>query len=86
MRFMHTFGCPFFALNNSLASNKAIPRWDLRAHIGLNLGPSLTHARNVHLVLSLTTGLVSPQFHVHFDDFFETCKYSVTDAGLSSTW
>jgi hypothetical protein len=36
--------------------------------------------------LSLTTGLVSPQFHVQFNDFFETCKYSVTYAGLSSTW
>ena len=40
----------------------------------------------MHLVLSQTTGLVSPQFHVCFDDFFETCKYGVTDAGLASTW
>jgi hypothetical protein len=55
-------------------------------HIGLNLGLSPTHACNLHLVLSLTTGLVSPQFHVQFDDFFKTCKYGVTDAGLSSTW
>jgi hypothetical protein len=75
-----------FALNNTLASNKALPRWDPRARLGLNLEPSPTHARNVHLVLSLTTGLVSPQFHVHFDDFFETCKYGVTDGGLASTW
>ncbi len=52
----------------------------------LNLGPSPTHARNVHLVLSLTTGLVSPQFHCRFDDFFETCKYGVSDAGTQSTW
>jgi hypothetical protein len=45
------------------------------------------HARNIHLVLSLTTtGLVSPQFHVCFNDFFETCKYGVTDGGLASTW
>ncbi len=86
MRFMHTFGCPVFALNNSLASNKAIPRLDPRECIGLNLGPNPMHTRNVQLVLSLTTGLVSPQFHIRFDDFFETCKYGVTDAGLSSTW
>jgi hypothetical protein len=85
MRFLHTFGCPVFALNNALASNKAVPRWDPRARLGLNLEPSPTHARNVHLVLSLMTGLVSPQFHLCFDDFFETCKYGVTDAGLAST-
>jgi hypothetical protein len=86
MQFLHTFRCPVFALNNSLALNKALPRWDPRAHLGLNLGPSPTHARNVHLVLSLTTGLFSPQFHVCFDDFFETCKYGVTDGGVASTW
>jgi hypothetical protein len=57
-----------------------------KRRIGLNLGPNPTHACNVHLVLSLTTGVVSPQFHVRFDDFFETCKYGVADAGLSSTW
>jgi hypothetical protein len=84
--FPSSFGCPVFALNNSLALNKALPRLDPRARIGLNLGPSPTHARNVHLVLSLTTGLVSPQFHVRLDDFFETCKYGVTDGGLASTW
>jgi hypothetical protein len=86
VRFVHTFGCPVYALNNALALNKAVPRWDPRARLGLNLGPSPTHAHNVHLVLSLTTGLVSPQFHLRFDDFFETCKYGVTDAGLASTW
>ncbi len=52
----------------------------------LYLGPSPLHARNVHLVLSLTTGLVSPQFHCCFDNFFETCKYGVSDMGISSTW
>jgi hypothetical protein len=60
MRFLHTFGCPVFALHNSLASNKSLPQWDPRARIGLNLETSPTHAHNVHLVLSLTTGLVSP--------------------------
>jgi hypothetical protein len=61
-----------------------LPRWDPKARIGLNLEPSPMHTRNVHLVLSLTTGLVSPQFHCHFNDFFKTCKYGVTDGGLSS--
>jgi hypothetical protein len=86
MSFLHTFGCPVFALHSALASSNSIPRWDPRACLGLNLGPSPTHACNVHLVLSLSTGLVSPQFHCCFDDFFETCKYEVPDGGISSTW
>ena len=86
MRFLHTFGCPVFALHSALTSSNSIPQWDPRARLGLNLGPSPTHPRNVHLVLSLSTGFVSPQFDCCFDDFFETCKYGVPDGGISSTW
>jgi hypothetical protein len=86
METLHTFGCPVFALHHALVGGKSIPRWDPRSRIGLYLGPSPLHARNVHLVLSLTAGLVSPQFHCCFDAFFETCKYGVSDMGISTTW
>jgi hypothetical protein len=36
------------------------------------LGFSPRHAQSAALVLSLLTGCVSPQFHLKFDDFFET--------------
>jgi len=36
------------------------------------LGHSPQHARSVALILSLKTGLISPQFHCSFDDLFET--------------
>ena len=39
------------------------------------LGSSPTHARSVHLILSIKTGLASTQFHVKFDDFYETTKW-----------
>jgi hypothetical protein len=68
----HTFACPVFTLQNSLAAGNGLPRWSLQAGWGLNLGPSPFHAKNVYLVLNLTTGLVSPQYHCHFNDFFET--------------
>lgn len=68
----HTFGCPVYALNNDLASGKSIQRWLPRSRLGLYIGPSPNHARSVSLVLNLSTGLVSPQFHVHHDDLFET--------------
>jgi hypothetical protein len=44
------------------------------------------HARNVYLALNLSTGLVSPQYHCCFDDFFETTKYGGPDVSVSSTW
>jgi hypothetical protein len=86
MKTLHTFGCPVFALHHAITGDKSIPRWDPRLRIGLYLGPSPLHACNMHLVLSLTTGLVSPQFHCCFDNFFETCKYGVSGMGISSTW
>ncbi len=61
MKHVHTFACPVFALQNALASSKLLPRWSPRARLGLNLGPSPYHARNVYLVLNLMTGCVSPQ-------------------------
>jgi hypothetical protein len=70
MKHVHTFGCPVFALQNALASGKSLPQWSPCARLGLNLGLSPMHARNVYLVLNLTTGCVSPQFHCRFDDFF----------------
>ena len=47
MRTLHTFGCPVFALRNELASGNSLPKWVPRARLGLNLGPSMSHARNV---------------------------------------
>ena len=40
--------------------------------MGVYLGQSPQHARSVALVLNIKTGLVFPQFHVAFDDMFET--------------
>ena len=73
----HTFGCPVYALYNTLQSGtSSIPKWDPRARLGINLEHSPRHTFTILLVLSLTTGLVSPQFHVTHDDFFETVRPS----------
>jgi hypothetical protein len=82
----HTFACPIFVLQNKLTAGNLIPTWSPRACLGLNLGPSPMHARNVYLVLNLSTGLVLPQYRCHFDDFFETTKYSGPYIAILSTW
>ena len=49
-------------------------KWEEHARVGIYIGNSLIHVRNVALVLNTETGLTSPQFHVRFDDLFETVK------------
>ena len=41
------------------------------------LGPSPHHAWSVHMILSIQNGHISPQFHVHFDNMFETINDKV---------
>jgi hypothetical protein len=68
----HPLGCPIFVLDPSLQQGHKTPRWKPRSRVGVYLGFSPEHASSVPLVLSTTTGLVSPQFHVVFDDYFTT--------------
>jgi hypothetical protein len=75
LRQIHHFGCPTYILTNELqAGRKAGTKWKDRARLGVNLGFSPQHACSVHLILSLTTGCVSPQFHFTFDEHFSTVK------------
>jgi hypothetical protein len=83
---LHTPLCPVYALNSSLANGKYIPKWDNRCRMGINLGPSPRHARNVSLVLKLTMGLSSPQFHVKHDEFFETVASKTGAPDTISNW
>ena len=71
----HPFGCPAYVLEAKLQGGLSkIPRWDPRSRIGVYLGPSPYHAGSVALVLNLTTGHVSPQYHIVFDDDFTTVE------------
>ena len=51
-------------------------KWKSRSKVGIYLGTSPLHARNIALVLNMETGTVSPQFHVQFDKTFSTIKES----------
>jgi hypothetical protein len=82
----HTFGCPAYALNSKLATGKTIPKWDAIGRVGLYMCTSPRHARNVSAVLSLYTGLVSPQFHVQHDEFFETVRPKAGNTAVLSHW
>ena len=84
LRHFHHFGCPTYVLDSNLQANKSAGyKWKERARLGVNLGFSPQHARSVHLILSLTSGCVSPQFHCTFDDHFKTTNDYVHP---ESTW
>ena len=62
----HPFRCPVFVLDNALQGGRGIfHKWKQRSKVGIYLGRSPQHGRNVALVLDRMTGLVSPQFHVN---------------------
>lgn len=68
------FGCPVYVLDNALQAGQIYHKWKDQARVGIYLGKSPQHACNVALVLSLETGLISPQFHIKFDPSFHTVK------------
>ena len=77
----HPFGCPMYVLDSTLQSgSKKAKKWDSRARVAIYLGPSLYHSRSVGLALSLTTGLVSPQFHAKYDDQFATIQNNIVES------
>ena len=79
LRHFHAFGCPTYVLDNALQSGQGAPKWKERSRLRVYLGPSPNHARSIELVLNPRTGHMSPQFHIKFDDFFETVQAKVTD-------
>jgi hypothetical protein len=59
-------------LEPQLQNDQKLPKWNRRAWVGQFLGYSDQHSSLVPNVRHLTTGFVSHQFHVMFDDLFDT--------------
>ena len=68
----HPWGCPVYVLQPKLKDGQKIPKWEPRSKRGQYMGASPMHASTVGLVRNLQTGSITPQFHMVYDDFFET--------------
>ncbi len=68
----HVWGCPAIVFEPQLQNDKKLSKWNRRAWVGQFLSYSNEHSPLVANVRHLSTGYVSPQFHVIFDDLFET--------------
>ena len=80
------FGCPVYVANAKVQAGKKVSKWSERARVGIYLGHSPQHARTVGLVLSLTTGLLSPQFHIKPDTTFHTLRKAFDGRFPTSKW
>ena len=82
----HTLFCPVFVLDSRAHSaGGKVPKWEPRARCGVYLGHSPLHAGSVALVFNPVTGLVSPAYHVTFDDNFSTVPY-MQNASVPPMW
>jgi len=72
-----TWGCPVYVLSKKIQDGQKLPRWSPRSTRQMYLGFSPKHASSVPLCLNLSTGAVSPQYHVVFDEDFTTIATDV---------
>jgi hypothetical protein len=74
--------CPCYILDSRLHNAGLIgpPKWEPRSNICVYLGHSLFHAGSVALVYNPSTGHVSPQYHVVYEDDFTMVPYM--EAGM----
>ena len=49
-----------------------LPKWDPQTRQGQYLGKSSAHSSSVSLIRNLRTEYISPQFHVVYDNLFQT--------------
>jgi hypothetical protein len=69
-----------------LQDGKKIPKWSPQVCLGVFLGFSNLHSSQVPLVLNVASGKISPQFHVIFDNKFETINSLPFDKPLDQQW
>ena len=86
LRDLHTWGCPVYVLDPSLQAGKKLPRWEPRSRRGVFVGLSTIHSSEVPLILNLTTGSITPQYHVVFDDRYSTVASIGDDDDPPSDW
>ena len=82
IKHFHPFGCPVYVLQAPLHTGAPFPKWNEQSRVGIFLCHSPHQATSVPLILSTQTGLVSPQFHCVFDDWFETVKNEPNDTSV----
>ena len=82
----HVFGCPVYVLDPKLQSLSHLPKFQARSKRGVFMGFSERHSSNVPLVLNLATLSITPQYHIIYDDWFQTVDSSLTSEEFECAW
>ena len=68
----YTWGFPAYVLWPILQDGNKLPKWITRSSRSQYFGLSPLYYITVGLVRKLQTGNISPQFHLVFDEYFDT--------------
>lgn len=71
LRSEKTWGCPVYVLDSMIQDGKKLPNWSPRTKRAQYLGKSRVHASSIGLIRNLTTGYISPQFHIIYDSKYQ---------------
>ncbi len=82
----HVWGCPAYVLSPKLRDGASVPKFEARSKRGQHMGYSPLHSSSVGLIRNLKTNHVSPQFHVLYDDHFETVTCTDENPPPRSVW
>ena len=76
---LYVWGCPVYVLDKKVSDGNKLLRWMPRPHCGVYIGTSPLHSSSVPLVLNPSTGAITLQFHVVFNDWFGSIAVSPDD-------
>jgi hypothetical protein len=71
---MHPLFCPFYVRDQRMQEGTSPPKWTKQTTQKVYVGHLHHYSKSVPMVWDPKTKLVSPQFHVMFDDIFDTVK------------
>jgi hypothetical protein len=71
---MHSLFCPVYVLYRRMQEGTSPPKWTKRTTQKVYVGHLHQYSKSVRMVWDPKTKLVSPQFHVMFDDNFDTVQ------------
>jgi hypothetical protein len=69
---MHPLFCPVYVFDRRMQEGTSPPKCTKRTTQKVYVGHLRHYSRSVRMVWDPQTNLVSPQFHVMFDDYFDT--------------
>ena len=80
--------CPAYILDAWLQDGKILPKWDPKRRRGQYLGKLTSHASLVGIIRNLNSGYISPQFHIIYNNIFQTAMggYENDDAIATHIW